>query len=113
MSQSQTLPAVQHPGSLLKEGIDAYCITQYRLGKDLHIAHSTVTGICKGRQSITVPIALRLGKYLNTSAEYWINLQRRHDLETQRDRIASELDAIEPAQMLGCAEDTAAYHRKL
>ena len=113
MSQSQTLPAVQHPGSILKEGIDAYGITQYRLGKDLHIAHSTVTGICQGRQSITVPIALKLGKYLNTSAEYWINLQRRHDLETQRDRIASELDAIEPAQMLGCAEDTAAYHRKL
>ena len=79
---------------------------------DLHIAHSTVTGICQGRQSITVPIALKLGKYLNTSAEYWINLQRRHDIEVQRDRIASELDAIEPAPMLECAEDAALYNSK-
>ncbi|MGJ8641334.1 MAG: hypothetical protein ACSHYA_18230 [Opitutaceae bacterium] len=58
MSPAQQLPPVQHPGLLLKEGIDAYAISQYRLGKDLSIAHSTVTGICLGRQSITVPIAL-------------------------------------------------------
>ncbi|MGZ0654668.1 HigA family addiction module antitoxin [Coraliomargarita sp. W4R53] len=112
MSQNQQLSPVQHPGVLLKEGIDAYGISQYRLGKDLHIAHSTVTGICQGRQSITVPIALKLGKYLNTSAEYWINLQRRHDIEVHRDRIAGELDAIEPAQILECAEDAALYISK-
>ncbi len=111
MSHSQQLPPVQHPGFLLKEGIDAYGISQYRLGKDLHIAHSTISGICHGRQSITVAIALKLGKYLGTSAEYWINLQRRHDIETQRDRIASELDAIHPAQVLECAEDAGEYHR--
>lgn len=110
MSQSKPLPPVQHPGLLLKEGIDAYGISQYRLGKDLHIAHSTVSGICQGRQSITVAIALKLGKYLGTSAEYWINLQRRHDLETQRDRFADELAAIEPAQVLECAEDRAGYN---
>lgn len=110
MSTTQQLPPVQHPGLLLKEGIDDYGISQYRLGKDLHIAHSTITGICLGRQNITVPIALKLGKYLGTSAEYWINLQRRYDLETHRDRIAQELDAIQPAQVLECAEDRAPYN---
>lgn len=109
MSTTEQLPPVQHPGLVLKEGIDAYGVSQYRLGKDLRIAHSTITGICQGRQSITVPIALKLGKYLNTSAEYWINLQRRYDLETQRDRIADELDAIEPAEALQCAEEQASY----
>lgn len=112
MSQIKPLPPVQHPGLLLKEGIDAYGISQYRLGKDLRIAHSTISGICQGRQSITVPIALKLGKYLGTSAEYWVNLQRRHDLETQRDRFADELEAIEPAQVLECAEVQAGYNRK-
>lgn len=110
MSTTQQLPPVQHPGLVLKDGIDAYGISQYRLGKDLHIAHSTITGICTGRQNITVPIALKLGKYLGTSAEYWINLQRRYDLETQRDRIAHELDAIEPAEALECAEEPGPYH---
>lgn len=112
MSHIKQLPPVQHPGLLLKEGIDAYGISQYRLGKDLSIAHSTVSGICQGRQSITVAIALKLGKYLGTSAEYWINLQRRYDIETQRDRISSELDAIHPAQVFECAEDAAPYHSK-
>ena len=110
MSQTKQLPPVQHPGFLLKEGIDAYGISQYRLGKDLRIAHSTVSGICLGRQSITVAIALKLGKYLGTSAEYWINLQRRHDLEVQRDHMSSELDAIHPAHVLECAEDAAPYN---
>ncbi|MGZ0657669.1 HigA family addiction module antitoxin [Coraliomargarita sp. W4R72] len=94
MSSQNKLPPVSHPGLILKEGIDAYGISQYRLGKDLGIAHSTVTGICKGRQNITVPIALKIGKYLGTSAEYWINLQRRHDLEIESDRIATELSKI-------------------
>lgn len=112
MSTHTKLPPVQHPGRLLKEGIDAYGISQYRLGKDLRIAHSTVSGICQGRQSITVPIALKLGKYLGTSAEYWINLQRCHDIETQSDRISAELAAIEPAQVLECAEEPTAYGEK-
>ena len=111
MSHIKQLPPVQHPGLLLKEGIDAYGISQYRLGKDLRIAHSTVSGICAGRQSITVAIALKLGKYLGTSAEYWINLQCRYDMETQRDRISSELDAIHPAQVLECAEDAGNYNK--
>jgi addiction module HigA family antidote len=76
---------------MLKEGIDAYGISQYRRGKDLKIAHSTITGIGKGRQKITAPIALKIGKYLGTSAEYWINLQRRYDLETESGRIVTEL----------------------
>jgi len=59
-----------------------------------------------------MPIALKLGKYLNTSAEYWINLQRRHDIEVQRDRIANELEVIEPAQVLECAEAQADYNEK-
>lgn len=109
MSTTQSLPPVQHPGLLLKEGIDDSGISQYRLGKDLHIAHSTITGICTGRQNITVPIALKLGKYLGTSAEYWVNLQRRYDLETQRDRIADELEAIQPAHVLACAEEPAPF----
>lgn len=111
MSTKKILPPVQHPGLLLKEGIDEYGISQYRLGKDLSIAHSTITGICQGRQSITVAIALKLGKYLGTTAEYWINLQRRYDLETQQDCMAQELAAIEPSAAV--AEEQAPYHTDL
>ncbi len=103
MNPKDTLPPIQHPGLLLKEGIDDYGISQYRLGKELSIAHSTISGICHGRQSITVPIALKLGKYLGTSAEYWINLQRRYDMETEQDRIADELTRIHPAPELARA----------
>lgn len=100
MNTKDKLPPITHPGFQLKEAIDALGISQYRLGKDLGIAHSTITGITKGRQSITVAIALKLGKYLGTTPEYWINLQRRYDMEVEADRLDAELSHIEPAPEL-------------
>ena len=91
------LPAVSHPGFMLKEGLDDLGISQYRLGKDLGIPHSTVTGIVQGKLSITVPIALKLGRYFQTSADYWLGLQQLHDRETAEDRMREELAAIQPA----------------
>lgn len=40
-----------------------------------------INAIIHGRCSITADMALRLGKYFNTSPEMWINLQSHYDLE--------------------------------
>jgi antitoxin HigA-1 len=36
--------------------------------------------------------ALRLSRYFGLSDRFWINLQARYDLETQKDRLAGRLE---------------------
>lgn len=70
-----------HPGEIIRsEFLEPLGITQYRLAIDLHIPHSRVTAIIRGRRSITPDTALRLSRYFVTSAEFWIGLQNECNL---------------------------------
>jgi hypothetical protein len=40
--------------------------------------------------------ALRLSRYFGTSERFWLNLQARYDLETEKDRLGAALDDIRP-----------------
>ncbi|MBU6456311.1 MAG: HigA family addiction module antidote protein, partial [Bradyrhizobium sp.] len=45
---------------------------------------------------VTADTALRLSKAFGTTAELWLNLQNRFDVQTAQGRIADELKQIEP-----------------
>jgi addiction module HigA family antidote len=49
-----------------------------------------------GQRRITADTALRLSRYFGTSERFWLNLQARYDLETEKDRLGAELDGIRP-----------------
>ncbi len=74
--------------------IDELEITQYRLAKTIHVAPRRINEIVHGRRSITADTALRIARALGTTPEFWLNLQRRYDLETARDLV--DVDAIDP-----------------
>ena len=78
---------------MIKEDFLAdYGITQYALAKALHIPHSRVTDIVKGRRGITADTALRLSRYFGNSAEFWLNLQAEYDLRmADSKRIEAEV----------------------
>jgi antitoxin HigA-1 len=42
-------------------------------------------------------MALRLGRFLGTTAESWVNMQRDYDLRMLETQMADELAEIEPA----------------
>ena len=52
--------------------------------------------ICVALMAFTAAIALRLAKYFGTTPELWLNLQNSFDVRTARQKIAAELDRIEP-----------------
>jgi addiction module HigA family antidote len=85
--------ALWHPGEMIKEDFLAdYGLTQYALAKALHIPHSRVTDIIKGRRGITADTALRLSRYFGNSAEFWLNLQTEYDLRmADAKRIEAEV----------------------
>jgi len=84
-----------HPGAILKETLDDLSISMNRLAQEVRVPGNRISAIVAGQRGITGETALRLGRYFDTTPDYWINLQARYDLEAARDawesRIASEV----------------------
>ena len=83
-----------HPGEHLQEIIEKLGISQYRLAKAIGVPPIRINAIVKRRRSITADTALRIGRALGTTPEYWLNLQRMYDLDVARRTI--DVSGIEP-----------------
>ena len=81
-----------HPGEvLLADFLEPLGLSQYRLAKDLSVPARRINEIELGKRSISADTALRLARYFGTSEQFWLNLQARHDLEVERERLGSRL----------------------
>jgi len=70
-----------HPGEmLLEEFLNPMGLTQRELADAIHVPYQRVNDIINGRRGITPSTALRLAKYFNMSADFWMNVQLRWDL---------------------------------
>ncbi|PIQ80341.1 MAG: addiction module antidote protein, HigA family [Parcubacteria group bacterium CG11_big_fil_rev_8_21_14_0_20_41_14] len=75
-----------HPGEiLLKEFLQPFAISQYRLAKDIYVPPRRINEIIHGTRSITTDTAFRLAKYFNTTPQLWIGLQTQFEIETYKD----------------------------
>jgi len=84
-----------HPGEiLLHEFLEPLEISAYRLSKDLKIPQTRISEIIKGRRRITADTALRLSKYFDNSAKFWLGLQDDFDIEKGKENKESELNEI-------------------
>lgn len=82
-----------HPGEiLLEEFLTPLEISQYRLAKDISVPPRRINEIVRGQRSITADTALRLARYFRTSERFWLNLQTRYDLESEKRRLGDRLD---------------------
>ena len=70
-----------HPGEILwEEFLQPMEITQEQLAKDINIPLPQIRKIVQGKQNISTDIALRLARFFNMEAQFWLNLQVRYDL---------------------------------
>jgi addiction module HigA family antidote len=93
-----------HPGEILEEEfLKPMGISQYRLAKDISVPPRRINEIVHGKRSITADTALRLGKYFGISAQFWLNLQTRYDLEVTEDLLSDRLDKEVNALKVGTA----------
>ena len=84
------------PGEILNEEfLLPLEISQYRLARNIGISSRRINEIVHGKRAITPDTALRLGRYFGVSAQFWINLQSRYDLQTA-ERTADFLTKIQP-----------------
>lgn len=82
------------PGEILEEDfLKAFGLSQYRLAMDIGVPPRRINEIVKGQRAITADTALRLGRYFKMSAEFWLNLQVRYDLEREQERLGKKLES--------------------
>jgi addiction module HigA family antidote len=82
-----------HPGEILAEEFLAPLgISQYRLAKDISVPPRRINEIVHGRRCITADTALRFGRYLSMSPQFWLNLQAHYDLDEAEDKLGKRLD---------------------
>jgi len=82
-----------HPGEiLLEEFLVPFGISQYRLAADITVPPRRINEIVLGKRAISPDTALRLSRYFGLSESFWINLQSRFDMETEKDKLADRLE---------------------
>ena len=89
-----TAAAPIHPGEHLAEMLEELGVSQYRLAKAIGVPPMRISEIVRRRREVTADTALRIGRALGTSAEFWLNLQRTYDLDLAR--AATDVSGIEP-----------------
>ena len=88
-----TKVAPVHPGEiLLEEFLVPLGISQYRLANDISVPPRRINEIVHGARAVTADTALRLARYFGTSERFWLNLQARYDLESEKNRLGKRLD---------------------
>ncbi len=92
MVRSKKLPPI-HPGELLREEFMVPLgLSMNQLALDLHVPVTRIAQIVHERRGITPDTALRLGRYFNTSARFWLNAQAAYDLEVAEDKLQRIVD---------------------
>jgi addiction module HigA family antidote len=70
-----------HPGEILKEEyLKPLGLSAAVLSRVLRVSPPTVNDIILTRRSVSADVALRLAVALDTTAQYWLNLQAAYDL---------------------------------
>lgn len=83
-----------HPGQHLAEQLEALEMSAAELARQIKVPTNRVTQILNGERAITGDTALRLGHFLGTSAEFWLNLQKIYELRTAEQEAAADIKAL-------------------
>jgi len=82
-----------HPGEILREDVlKPLDMSVNQLAKALAVDAARLNEIVRGRRGITADTALRLARYLGTSAEFWLGLQLEYDLRIAQRKVRATIE---------------------
>lgn len=87
------LPPI-HPGEFLRETLDDMALTQAALADAIGVSPMRVSHLLKGDRPVTAELALRLGRALGQTPQYWLNLQTTYDLKVAQLEMKESLKAV-------------------
>jgi antitoxin HigA-1 len=91
-----------HPGQVLKHSVfanDQMTVTE--AASALGVSRITLSRLLNGRAGISAEMAVRLGRWLGTGPEVWINAQAQYDLWQAERALKRAIKRIEPLKQKG------------
>lgn len=86
-----------HPGeALLYDFLLTHGISQNQLSKATGISPPRISMIISGRTRISTATGLRLSRFFGQDDDFWLSLQRNHDIYLYKARHGHELSVITP-----------------
>lgn len=88
-----------HPGEVLREDfLEPLDMNANSLANKLGVTPARINEIVREKRGITADTALRLAKYFDGSAQFWLNLQSTYELRLVETGDLDFLDGIEPIE---------------
>ena len=87
------LPAI-HPGEFLRETLEDLAMTQAAFADAIGVSAMRVSHLLKGDRPVTAELALRLGRALGQTPQYWLNLQSAYDLKVAQIQMKDSLKDV-------------------
>src|SRR5271170_5164218 len=85
--------ATTHPGvMLLEEFLKPLGISQNELALKIRVPATRIGEIVHGRRAVSPDTALRLARFFGNSPDFWLNLQKNHDLSKAMVERAAEIE---------------------
>lgn len=81
-----------HPGEVLRlDFLEPMGISVYRLAKETGVSAQHLGRVVNGTRGVSGDLALRLARFFGTSAQVWMGLQARYDLDAAEDAAGREI----------------------
>jgi addiction module HigA family antidote len=90
-AKAKKLPLL-HPGECLRSVLEDARLSVNAVALALRVPANRLTEILNGRRAITADTAMRLDRYFGTSAQMWMNLQAKYDLEAAEETLAERIE---------------------
>jgi antitoxin HigA-1 len=87
-----------HPGDILRHELKARGVSANQLALALGVPSGRIVEILNRKRGVSADTALRLARYIGTSAQFWMNLQGQYDLSVAEQQSGKSIESrVQPA----------------
>jgi addiction module HigA family antidote len=80
-----------HPGRILRRELAARRLSANRFALSIRVPSGRITDILNSKRGVTPDTALRFARFFGNSADFWMNLQTRYDLDVAEKEIGPRI----------------------
>lgn len=91
MAKKKLLDPIKPGEILLEDFMEPLNISINQLARDLVVPPNRISEIVNGKRAITADTALRLERYFQVEAQFWLNLQSEYDLRVIKQKKGEDI----------------------
>ena len=89
-----------HPGEIIREEyLEPLGMSANALATALRVSAPRINDVVREKRGVSVDTALRLARYFNTTAQFWLNLQTSYDLKIAQRKAETIQQEIIPLRV--------------